>query len=91
MFHVLVPLLRLARDTYYWNPTRLARIIWAVASNFRWQLHIFKLLASPSLKALVLIDPTILLAALMSQPGPRALRITTIFCDRSSLRVCFGR
>ncbi|HZP04800.1 MAG TPA: DUF535 family protein [Terracidiphilus sp.] len=76
MLHVLVPILRLTKDAYYWNPPRLARIVWAVASNSRWQIQIFKLLASPPLKALVFIDPRIAFKYLSRDHLARGLDIS---------------
>jgi uncharacterized protein VirK/YbjX len=52
--------LQVARDRYYWSsPTRLARILWSIATNLPQQAEILRILSLPVFHAQVQIDPAL--------------------------------
>lgn len=53
----LASLWKLARQKYYWSPTRFARIVWTMVRNIPTQIKVIRVLSRPAYKQLMKANP----------------------------------
>jgi uncharacterized protein VirK/YbjX len=53
----LASLWKLARQKYYWSPTRFTRIVWTMIRNIPTQIRVLRVLSRPAYKQLMKVNP----------------------------------
>jgi uncharacterized protein VirK/YbjX len=48
---------KLARQKYYWSPTRVFRIVWTMARNIPTQIRVLRVLSRPAYRQLMKVNP----------------------------------